>query len=351
MMDTIDKTALEVEGLTKSYDGQPALSGVSFDVGPGRIVAVLGPSGSGKSTLLHLIAGLEQPDAGDIRWDGEDLHGVPAHERDFGLMFQEYALFPHLDVAGNVGFGLRMQGMLPAEQDIRIRQVLNLVDLAGYEPRQVDTLSGGERQRVALARSLAPRPRLLMLDEPLGALDRTLRERLLLELPRILNEVGQTALYVTHDQQEAFALADRVVLLNNGRVEQTGSPLEIYRTPHTPFVARFLGLTNLFPANVRQQGDELLVETPLGNFAALTELRGPVTVLLRPDRLQLGGSGSSQLRGTVVSCSFRGEMLLLRMRIDEIELQVALDSDDEVPPVGEQIRLTFDPATALQVLS
>ena len=351
MMDTIDNTALDVEGLTKSYDGKPALFRVSFDVRPGQIVAVLGPSGSGKSTLLNLIAGLEQPDAGTVRWDGVSLSRVPTHGRDFGLMFQEYALFPHLDVAGNVSFGLRMRGLPSSEQARRVRRVLQLVDLAGYEGRQVDTLSGGERQRVALARSLAPRPRLLMLDEPLGALDRTLRERLLLELPRILNEMGQTALYVTHDQQEAFALADRVVLLNNGRVEQIGSPLEIYRSPRTPFVARFLGLTNLFPGMVKSQGAELLVETPLGNFAVQTDLRGPVTVLLRPDRLQLGGSGSGQLRGTLDSCSFRGAMLLLRVRAGEHEIQVELDSDDEIPPVGEQIQLTFDPSAALQVLS
>jgi thiamine transport system ATP-binding protein len=344
------RIALEVEQLTKTYGETTALQEVSFEVEFGRIVAVLGPSGSGKSTLLNLIAGLERPDSGAIRWAGQDLSGVPTHARDFGLMFQEYALFPHLDVAGNVAFGLRMHSIPEAEQKLRIRRVLELVDLKGCEQRQVDTLSGGERQRVALARSLAPRPRLLMLDEPLGALDRTLRERLLFELPAILEQVGQTALYVTHDQREAFALAHRIVLLNHGQVEQTGTPLEIYRSPRTPFVARFLGLTNLFPVRVRQDGDRVLAETPLGIFPLQTEARGPGTILLRPDRLQLDESAEIQLAGTVISRSFRGDLILVQVQVGEFEIQATLDSDDRVPQVGEEIQLGFEPADALQVL-
>jgi ABC-type Fe3+/spermidine/putrescine transport system ATPase subunit len=344
------RIALEVERLTKRYDEATALKDVSFVVEFGQIVAVLGPSGSGKSTLLNLIAGLEEPDSGSIRWEGQDLAGVPTHARDFGLMFQEYALFPHLDVAGNVGFGLRMHSLPDNEQKRRIERVLDLVDLKGYERRQVDTLSGGERQRVALARSLAPRPRLLMLDEPLGALDRTLRERLLLELPAILKEMGQTALYVTHDQREAFALAQRVVLLNAGQVEQTGTPLEIYHSPRTPFVARFLGLTNLFPARLLQGADQVVVETPLGIFPLQTDARGPVTVLLRPDRLQLVEGADSRLTGTVVSRSFRGDLILVQVRVGEFEIQATLDSDDRVPPVGQEIKFSFEPAEALQVL-
>jgi thiamine transport system ATP-binding protein len=324
---------------------------VSFEVDLGQIVAVLGPSGSGKSTLLNLIAGLELPDGGLISWAGQDLAGVPTHARDFGLMFQEYALFPHLDVAGNIGFGLRMQSLPAAERERRIERVLQLVDLRGYESRQVDTLSGGERQRVALARSLAPQPRLLMLDEPLGALDRTLRERLLLELPTILGEMGQTALYVTHDQQEAFALADHVVLLNEGKVEQRGTPLEIYRSPSTPFVARFLGLTNLFAANIRRDEIGVVAETALGVFPVETSLRGTSTVLLRPDRLQLGGAGAGQLEGSVLSRSFRGDDLLVRLQVGDLELHAVLDSDEQVPQAGEPIRLTFDPGSALQVLA
>ena len=345
------KTALEIIDLTKSYDGTPALSGVSFEVGFGQIVAVLGPSGSGKSTLLNLIAGIEQPDAGSIRWEGRDLKGMPTHTRDFGLMFQEYALFPHLDVASNVGFGLRMQGIPPAEQKERIESILRLVDLAGYESRQVDTLSGGERQRVALARSLAPRPRLLMLDEPLGALDRTLREHLLLELPAILGQMGQTALYVTHDQQEAFALADRIVLLHGGQVEQIGSPLEIYRCPRSPFVARFLGLTNIFPAEIHDRDGFVQAETPWGWFPVETATRGPARVLLRPDRLEVEGSGTGRLEGEVISFSFRGDEVLLRVQVRGDEIQAALDADQSIPQTGQAVLLTFDPQTALQVLT
>jgi len=345
------ETALKIINLTKTYEGTPALSEVSFEVEFGQIVAVLGPSGSGKSTLLNLITGIEQPDAGSIRWQGQDLSGIPTHARDFGLMFQEYALFPHLDVAGNVGFGLRMQGLPPGEQKERIEAVLRLVDLAGYEDRQVDTLSGGERQRVALARSLAPGPRLLMLDEPLGALDRTLREQLLLDLPSILGEMGQTALYVTHDQQEAFALADRIVLLHQGEIKQIGSPIEIYRSPRSPFVARFLGLTNLFPAEVHVRDGVVQVETPWGSFPVETGLRGMVTVLLRPDRLDVGGSGAGRLQGVVISHSFRGDEVFLRVQIGNDEIQATLDADKPIPQAGQAVLLTFDPGTALQVLA
>jgi len=342
--------ALEVSELTRLYDGVPALTGVSFEVESGQVLALLGPSGSGKSTLLRLIAGLEPPDAGSIRWQGEDLSGVPTHARGFGLMFQEYALFPHLDVAGNIGFGLRLGSLPPGEQRRRIEQALALVDLAGYEARQVDTLSGGERQRVALARSLAPRPRLLMLDEPLGALDRTLRERLLLELPGILRELGQTALYVTHDQQEAFALADQIVLLNGGRVEQRGTPLELYHNPGSPFAARFLGLTNLLPGIVRQADGQVLAESELGVYPVQSELRGPVTILLRPDRVALRGAGPG-LAAEVRSASFRGDVFQLGVRTGGLDLQLTLTSDTDVPGIGERIQLHFDPHDALQVLA
>lgn len=239
--------SLEVRSLSKTFGPIRAVDDVSFSLDRGEIVALLGPSGSGKSTLLALIAGLEMPDTGEILWDGESLANVPPHRRGFGLMFQDYALFPHKNVTQNVGFGLQMQGKGRAEIAGGVKWALELVGLAGFEERDVNTLSGGEQQRVALARSLAPHPRLLMLDEPLGALDRALRERLLIDLPTILARLNQTALYVTHDQEEAFALANRVLIMRAGKVVQEGTRSEIFAHPASPFVAEFLGLSRVTP--------------------------------------------------------------------------------------------------------
>lgn len=236
-------TGLAVEAVTVLAPGGDAgkviLDCVELAVAQGEIVAVLGPSGCGKTTLLRAIAGLQPLDGGRITWDGEDLARVPTHARRFGLMFQDYALFPHRDVGGNVGFGLRMAHRSAADIDQRVGDVLAVVGLAGFEHRRIDTLSGGEQQRVALARSLAPEPRLLMLDEPLGALDRVVRERLLGELPGLLRRLGTTALYVTHDHSEAEALADRVAVMRAGRVEQVGRPEELRAEPASEFVAEF----------------------------------------------------------------------------------------------------------------
>ncbi len=232
---------LQTTGLVKRFDGVEALAGVDLTVGDGEVVAVLGPSGSGKSTLLRVVAGLERPDAGRVLWNGEDVTDVPPHLRRFGLMFQSYALFPHLTVAGNVAFGLRMMGLSPDEVARRTEEALRWVDLDGFGDRPVEGLSGGEQQRVALARTLAPEPRLVMLDEPLGALDRNLRERLVVDTRRLLRERGATALYVTHDHAEADAVADRVAIMRNGRICQTGALEEIRRDPGDDWVADFVG--------------------------------------------------------------------------------------------------------------
>ncbi len=232
---------LQTVDLHKRFDGVAALDGVDLEVGDGEVVAVLGPSGSGKSTLLRVIAGLERPDRGRVRWNGEDVTDVPPHLRRFGLMFQSYALFPHLTVAGNVAFGLRMLGLPPAEVEKRTREALRWVDLEEFADRPVEGLSGGEQQRVALARTLAPEPRLVMLDEPLGALDRNLRERLVVDTRRLLRERGATALYVTHDHGEAESVADRVAIMHAGRIVQTGTLTAIRRAPADAWVAEFVG--------------------------------------------------------------------------------------------------------------
>lgn len=337
---------LVLRDISKSFGTLTALKNISFEVAAGEVVALLGPSGCGKSTLLTLVAGLEMADNGDILWEGHSLRGVAPHRRGFGLMFQDFALFPHLDVAANVAFGLRMAHWIPAEITARVQQMLEMVGLPGFEHRDVNTLSGGEQQRVALARSLAPHPRLLMLDEPLGSLDRNLRQRLTGELRHILHTMGQTALYVTHDLEEAFALADRVVVMSAengaGQVEQIGTAQEIYTLPATTFVARFLGFTNLLPGQLRA-GE---IQTALGSFPLPANLAfsprpsGQATLLIRPDAVQLGERGPVTLRGTVQETVFRGNTLRLSVGINATTLFFDLPARVSLPTVGQAICLS-----------
>jgi ABC-type Fe3+/spermidine/putrescine transport system ATPase subunit len=240
---------LEWRSVSKQFGGTRALDRVSLAIGEGEILGILGPSGSGKSTLLRVTAGLEPPGSGRILLQGRDLAGEPPHRRDFGLMFQDYCLFPHLDVGANVGFGLRMKRWPTARRAARVEEMLRLVRMKGFDRRSVHSLSGGEQQRVALARSLAPAPRLLMLDEPLGALDAALRAALQPELAEILAEVGVTALYVTHDHDEAMTMGRRVALMHRGALAQVGSPEELISAPANAFVASFLGLGALVPGS------------------------------------------------------------------------------------------------------
>ncbi len=232
---------LEIEGVTTSFGVKIALDDLSLDVSAGEVVALLGASGSGKSTLLRVVAGLQRPDTGRVQLDGQDLAPVPPHRRGIGLVFQDHALFHHRDVAANVAFGLRMRGDAPDQIDRRVGELLELVGLPGFERRSVATLSGGEQQRIALARALAPEPRILLLDEPLGSLDRPLRERLLADLDGLFTAIDLTALYVTHDQAEAFRLGDRIALIREGRIAQSGTPDELWAHPADEDVALFLG--------------------------------------------------------------------------------------------------------------
>jgi ABC-type Fe3+/spermidine/putrescine transport system ATPase subunit len=255
---------LEVRDLFKTYDNKPLLNGISFIVAEGETICLLGASGSGKSTLLRMIAGLEPPESGRILFDGKDLTSTPPHLRDFGLVFQDYALFPHLNVYANVAYGLEMRRMDRAEISERVAAALALVSLTGFGDRKVTDLSGGEQQRVALARALAIRPRLLMFDEPLGALDRTLREGLLNELRAILHQTGVPAIYVTHDQEEAFVIADRILILYRGEIMREGTPAEVWAEPRSAYVAEFLGLGNLIDGKVIAENE---FHTAYGNFA------------------------------------------------------------------------------------
>jgi ABC-type Fe3+/spermidine/putrescine transport system ATPase subunit len=344
------KNGLRLASIAKSFGETHALKDISFNVNRQEIVAVLGPSGCGKSTLLALIAGLETPDEGQVSWEGEPLTHILPFQRNFGLMFQDYALFPHMNVGENVAFGLRMKSISKRESIERTTKLLKLVGLDGYEQRDVNTLSGGEQQRVALARSLAPQPRLLMLDEPLGALDRNLRERLILELRLILGQLHQTAIYVTHDQQEAFILADRVVVMNSGKVEQIGKPREIYRQPASLFVARFLGLSNLFQGNISCPDGKQVVNTPLGTFSISTRYAGEVTILLRPDSFHLNENGTEKLVGRVLETTFRGNTSRVIVEVNGVNLELEFLSSVSLPTSGEQIELSFDPLEAIQIL-
>ena len=343
---------LEVRSITKTYEGRPLLRGVSFSLAPGETICLLGPSGSGKSTLLRLIAGIEPLEGGQVLWDGRDLADVPVHKRGFGLMFQDYALFPHLSVRENVAYGLRMQGLPRDEIRQRVDASLKQVNLSGLAYRRVTDLSGGEQQRVALARALAPRPRLLMLDEPLGALDRTLREQLLDELRQLLRTTSIPAIYVTHDQEEAYFLADRLLLLHDGQVEQTGSPAEVFAAPATPWAAAFLGQGNMLDGCVSGL-DPLQIDTVSGRFVASpgpgfqSVLDAPATLLFQSEGTRLVEPDDPQavLSGAVDDLVFRGDGFHLSLRLDSG--QVFSFRIDRPAQIGERVGVWLPPGRLL----
>lgn len=331
---------LEVRDLYKTFPPDVrAVDGVSFTAADDEIICLLGPSGCGKTTLLRLVAGLEQPDSGEIWFEGREMAAVPPHQRNFGMMFQDFALFPHKNVFENVAFGLRMHKASRSEIEQRVQEMLQLVELDGLGERSIDQLSGGQQQRVALARALAPRPHLLMLDEPLGSLDRALRERLMLEVRGILKRVGVTALYVTHDQTEAFAISDRMAIMNAGRIEQLASPEQAYHQPATPFVAQFLGFHNLVPGKVIGVGE---VETGIGRFlvdTASLPVGSTVTLLIRPTVEQVepaseqGEQGrANQIVGIVETVAFRGRYYQLWLRTGEQRLLFELPASPGYQP-------------------
>ncbi|MFJ5217670.1 ABC transporter ATP-binding protein [Streptomyces sp. NPDC088354] len=328
---------LQLDGATVRFGGRAALDAVDLEVAEHETVCVLGPSGGGKSTMLRAVAGLQPLDAGRVLLGGRDQTGVPVHRRGVGLMFQDHQLFPQHDVAGNVGFGLRMRGARRAERERAVGELLELVGLPGAQRRAVASLSGGEQQRVALARALAPEPRLLMLDEPLGQLDRGLRERLVVELRELFRRLGTTVLAVTHDQGEAFALADRVVVMRDGRVEQAGTPLEVWRRPASEFVARFLGFGNVPAATVT--GDA--AATPWGEIPVPPgSPQGPGRLLVRPAAVRLVPAEQG-LPCTVVARTFRGDQVTLVLEPaggPRLEASCALR---DAPAEGETVGVAF----------
>ena len=348
---------LTLSNIHKTYANQSLLRGVSFDVEQGRITCLLGASGSGKTTLLRIIAGLETATEGHIILDGTDITSTPTHQRGIGLMFQDYALFPHKTVSQNVAFGLGgkkriTNRALRIKIALRVEEMLALVGLADLSHRDVNALSGGERQRVALARSLAPQPRLLLLDEPLGALDRNLRERLLEEFPSILRQVGVTAITVTHDQEEAFALADHVVLLNEGRVIQSGTPQHVYDHPPNMWAARFLGLNNLLPQDALRElpsprsSNQTMLIHPWGIH--LNASSGGVTPRTKPSPCP---PDVRHFTGTVTRCTFHGPIYQLTVNTPAGDLHFTRHPGQHIPAAGDSVTGWIDPAALRELNS
>lgn len=349
---------LQVERLTVRFDGLVAVDDVSLDVEPGEIVALVGPSGCGKSTLLRSIAGLERPEAGTVSWASHDVSRRPPDERGFGLMFQDHALFAHRSVRDNVAFGLRMAGMARPAQTDRVGEVLSMVGLADFGDRSIETLSGGEAQRVALARALAPSPRLLMLDEPLGSLDRTLRDRLAVDLRRVLGGLGLASILVTHDQEEAYAVADRLVVMRAGRLVRDGPADQVWSDPGDEFVARFLGHRNVVmpdvargfgfaeshrPVVIREAAISLV---PLDTI----DVYGPVDLGSSASGESLAvqarsvGVDDSGFPAEVVGVRFRGATSTVRIRVTVPgggSVDLALHMSDP-PRVGTSVAVRFD---------
>jgi len=325
---------LVLDEISVSYGTATVIDRLSVTVERGEVLAVVGPSGSGKSTLLRAVAGLEPLAGGSISLAGRDLGRVPTHQRGLGLMFQDHGLFTHLDVAGNIGYGLEVAGMAAPDRRRRIDELVALVGLEGLEHRRVDQLSGGEAQRVALARALAPEPGLLMLDEPLGSLDRALREQLTGELRRLLSELGQTAIHVTHDQSEAFAVADRVAVIDGGALVAIGRPADLWSDPGSAFVARFLGHPNRWAATVGDGGVVLVDGVPIGRLEEGHPLRSagsdPVEVLVPATAISMDDSGTdTDVEGSI-------DALVERVVFDQGRHRVTVRIGPSAPESGSE---------------
>ncbi len=349
---------LEIRNLTKSFDGQHAVDDVNLTIYKGEIFALLGASGCGKSTLLRMLAGFEAPPSGQIMLDGQDLSHVPPYQRPVNMMFQSYALFPHMTVEQNIAFGLKQDRLPKAEIAERVSEMLALVHMQEYAKRKPHQLSGGQRQRVALARSLAKRPKLLLLDEPMGALDKKLRDRMQLEVVDILERVGATCVMVTHDQEEAMTMAGRIAIMNRGKFVQIGEPEEIYEHPTTRYSAEFIGSANIFQGMLRErQPDGLIIDSPglihplkVDSDASIVD-GVPVHVALRPEKVMLSdevpADGCNFAVGEVVYIAYLGDLSIYHVRLHSgqmisAQLQNGYRFRKGAPTWGDEVRLCWD---------
>jgi spermidine/putrescine transport system ATP-binding protein len=334
---------IELSGVSKSFGDHEVLRDVQFTIEAGEFFSLLGPSGCGKTTTLRLIAGFEHPDAGVVSIDGIPMDAVPPERRPVNTVFQSYALFPHLDVAGNVGFGLRFSDVPRSERRQRVGEALELVRMSDYASRRPHQLSGGQQQRVALARSLVLRPKVLLLDEPLGALDAQLRRALQDELRTLHREVGITFVYVTHDQEEALTMSDRLAVMRAGRIEQVGDPQDVYDEPVTAFVADFLGHANLAKGRVVSEGVLELGGVRLDTRTGGVPPGARCTVLIRPERLRLKPYGSGVLHARVEQIVFAGPVTRVRVRVGDLELETVVPNDGASLPgkEGEMVDISL----------
>jgi ABC-type Fe3+/spermidine/putrescine transport system ATPase subunit len=349
---SVAEPRVRAEGINQRFGDVTALSGVSLDIASGELLTLLGPSGCGKTTLLRIIAGFERPSEGRVLIDGEDVTSLPANKRPTNLVFQRPTLFPHLDVFGNIAFGLSVARVDKAERRRRVAEALALVRLDGYEKRRSHELSGGQLQRVALARALVNEPAVLLLDEPLSALDLKIRLEMEAELRRVHRETGATFAYVTHDQREAMALSDRLVVMNDGHVEQVDTPKQVYSCPSSVFAARFVGNANVLPAEVVEAGrrdDTLLaIGGHRMRVACPPTKAGPAWVVLRPEAVRVAGSGADgvpdALTGVVRDVAFRGTGFSYRIELPALGVHVKAETLDAATPhaVDEPVAVEWD---------
>ncbi|WP_062218681.1 ABC transporter ATP-binding protein [Aureimonas sp. D3] len=344
-------TAVDVSHVAKSFGAANVLSDITTHFTEGSFTSLLGPSGSGKTTLLRIIAGFVAPDRGTVAIGGRDVTDVPVWARHIGMVFQSYALFPHMSVAGNVGFGLAQRGVRGDQARREVARALEMVRLAGFGDRKPKQLSGGQQQRVALARAIVTRPSVLLLDEPLSALDRRLRQEMQVELLRIQRESGLTTIFVTHDQEEALSLSDKVAILDCGRIVQMGAPADVYERPTTRFAAEFLGDTNIVQGTVAEGGVVLANGVPLASALPLPAPGQPVTLAIRPekidliDKIEADGEVLNQLRGTITSAIYAGTALTYEAEADGgLRFRIFAQNRDARPHApGDAVTLSWSP--------
>lgn len=349
----MENVRIRFDGISKSYGALKVVNDLTLDIAEGEFVSLLGPSGSGKTTLLMMLAGFEHPTAGTILLDGQPINDLPPHRRNMGVVFQSYALFPHMTVGENIAFPLQMRGTGRAEIAERVARVLDMVQLSALADRRPSQLSGGQQQRVALARALVFEPRVVLMDEPLGALDKQLREQMQLDIRALHNRLGLTIVFVTHDQSEALTMSDRIAVFNHGRIEQIGSPREIYDEPRTRFVAEFIGETNLAEGRVEDSARaEARIALAAGGhvIAAVAEPVAPgqeVLLSIRPERIELverpGGTGNS-LAARVADCIYQGDHLRVQLDGGAHGFTVRLDRKSREWAPGTEVFAEFRPA-------